>query len=216
MMRDQAATSTETASNSKTPKHSLEKPSLQSPDSADDSTTKTMHDPASTPTELQPTSKTSQHPVEKPALRLNDSTTAPPSTADTDGTKSDNTAFPLMSLPPELRLKIYRHHFEDFHCSKGTSGTLWDDDQWNSLSLLRSSSQVRREAAPIFYKECLHNEASDSTHEWLLVGHHSETQDRVEAIRQLVVQYDASVEVTVWYSGANRDIAHVKIQRVAA
>jgi hypothetical protein len=166
-----------------------------------------MHDPASTPTESQPTDKMSDQSVQKPALQPADSTTAPPSTADTDGAKSDNTAFPLMNLPPELRVKIYRHHFEDFICSKEFICTVWTANRQKFLFLLQSSSQVRREAAPIFYKESLPNKDLRTKHRYMLVNEPDvRRQDRVEALRELAVQYDPDVEVSACYNPRKRYI----------
>jgi hypothetical protein len=184
--------------------------------------TKTMRDEATASAENPSTSKIPGRSVEKPSLHssnsANDSTTTSPNTASPamDCTKSDATTFPLMKLPPELRLKVYRHHFEDFMCSEITGCTTWDDDHWISLSLLRSSSQVRRETALIFYKECMPNKVFRSTHDWVLVGHPTQLQDRVEALSQLLAQYNADVETCTLYIYMGDSVSQSKSSAVVS
>jgi hypothetical protein len=170
-----------------------------------------MLDRVPKPMETPPNSKISEQPIKRPSLDSNDSamdaatdsTTALSNTADTatNCAKSDATPFPLMKLAPELRIKIYRHYFEDFASSKGTyHTTMWTAAHQKHLSLLQSSSQVRREAAPIFYKEYLANEGSDSTHRWMLGSERlTRMQNRVEALRQFAAQYYSDVEVSPRY-----------------
>jgi hypothetical protein len=166
-----------------------------------------MRDEAITPKESPPNSKMPEHGIMKPSLdstdsatdSTTDSTTAASNTADTATTcaKSDATPFLFMKLAPELRIKI----FEDFASSKGTyHTTMWTAAHQKHLSLLQSSSAVRREAAPIFYKEYLANEGSDSAHRWMLGSERlARMQNRVEALRQLAALYYPNVEVSARY-----------------
>lgn len=64
--------------------------------------------------------------------------------------KAPISLFPFMSLPPELHIKVYRQYFNEMPKISiirpiGTLGSV--------VGLLHLNSQIRQEAAPIFYKE---------------------------------------------------------------
>lgn len=127
----------------------------------------------------------------QPASTIATSTSAP----DPVHAEFDGATFSLMRLPPEIRLEIYRHYFSDFHGSKRSTRTIWSK---KSLSLLQTSSQVRREAAPIFYEECIGNQTFDKAHSWVLI-----TSDplhwvsRLKAMSKMLAQQNPQAEVVI-------------------
>lgn len=64
---------------------------------------------------------------------------------------SDEGPVSFMRLPAELRLDIYHYYFSDLSCLKRNNRTVWSKAEAKFLPLLQTSSEVRRETAPIFY-----------------------------------------------------------------
>lgn len=128
---------------------------------------------------------------EQPARTMATPTSTPPVV----DTETEGILFSLMRLPPEIRLEIHCHYFSDFYSSKRSTRTIWSKE---SLSLLQTSSQVRREAAPIFYKECVGYQNSDKAHSWVLIA--SDPQHwvlRLKAMSEMLAQQNPQAEVLI-------------------
>jgi hypothetical protein len=126
--------------------------------------------------------------LKQPAIMIITPTSAP----DPVHAESEGNLFPLMRLPPEIRLEIYRHYF---HSSKRSTRTILSK---GSLSLLQTSSQVRREAAPIFYEECIVNQNSDKAHSWVLIT--SDPQhwvSHLKAMSEMLAEQNPQAEVVI-------------------
>jgi hypothetical protein len=126
--------------------------------------------------------------------------TTPSGVTNPSPTNAEDTTFPLMTLPAELRLVIYRHYFDILTRSKLEAGTALPCLGVDALSLIHSNSQVRREAAPIFYKECIGNAGFAQTPYWRLVA--SDFDDMVARLKTFSVSLaqnapDAIVEILV-------------------
>lgn len=126
-------------------------------------------------------------------------------------TESDEEPASFKKLPAELRLDIYRHYFSDLYSQKRSNRTVWSKET-HTLSLLQTSSQVRREAAPIFYKEFIGNHNSDRAQAWVLsTSNLQEWLSRLKAMSQLLAQQSPDVEVSIRLT---RDISTVKSNKL--
>ena len=66
------------------------------------------------------------------------------------------------------------------------------------MPLLQTSSEVRRETAPIFCEECIGNQDSDKAHSWVLsTSDPKEWLFRVKALSQVLAQQSPDVEVSI-------------------
>lgn len=74
--------------------------------------------------------------------------------------------FRFMDLPAELRNNIYRHYFSELPKLKFINWSVWPEAGAEFLSILHSSRQVRREAAPIFYQEYIGNAGDEDENPW--------------------------------------------------
>jgi hypothetical protein len=103
-----------------------------------------------------------------------------------------------MKLPVELRLDIYHYYFSDLSCLKNSNRTVWSKAEAEFLPLLQTSSQVRRESASVFYKECIGNHKSEKAHSWVLsMSDPQEWLSRLKAISQVLAQQSPDVEVSI-------------------
>lgn len=108
---------------------------------------------------------------------------------------STNAPFPLMKLPPELRMNIYRQYFSATPriSVKSRITTLG-----SVFCLLHANSQVRLETAPIFYNELLGSADSIAPRCWGLDtrdGRGSKLVKRLNAITQSVAVYGTDIEL---------------------
>lgn len=90
------------------------------------------------------------------------------SASDVVHAESDKEPSSFMKLPAELRLDIYHYYFSDLRSPNNNNRTVWSKTEAEYLPLLQTSSQVRREAASIFYEEYIGNQKSEKAHSWVL------------------------------------------------
>jgi hypothetical protein len=127
--------------------------------------------------------------------------TTPSSMTNTSRANSINAKSPLMKLPVELRLIVYRYYFDMLTKSKMPPCTVLPSLGVDVLSLLHSSSQIRREASPIFYKEYIGNTGPTRSYHWKLVAIDFEDMvSRLKALSASLAQNapNATVEVRVF------------------
>lgn len=127
-----------------------------------------MSEQSANNTRAQQDSNMSERPTSESPQQAPGTMSTPPGAANAPRTKLDKKPFPLMKLPAELRLQIYRACFNDLMEKKKGLSTRAGIRGLYAPLLLRSSSKVRREAAPIFYKECIGNEGSIKGGHWML------------------------------------------------
>ena len=103
-----------------------------------------------------------------------------------------------MKLPAELRLDIYHYYFSDLRPPNNNNRTVWSKTEAECLPLLQTSSQVRREAASIFYEEYIGNQKSEKAHSWVLSTSDQQLWlSRVKAMSKVLAQQGPDVEVSV-------------------
>ena len=114
---------------------------------------------------------------------------------------SDEGPVSFMRLPAELRLDIYHYYFSDLSCLERNNRTVWSKAEAKFLPLLQTSSEVRRETAPIFYEECIGNQNSDKAHSWVLSTSDSkEWLFRLKALSRVLAQQSPDVEVSIRFT----------------
>lgn len=110
-----------------------------------------------------------------------------------------------MSLPPELRINIYRHYFAGLNSHRLRNHRCVIARFRPYLSLQHTNSQVRHEAAPIFYKEYMADSAVASGRSWISATRDCHTaMKRLKAIAQSLTEHNASVNVTVHFGSRVR------------
>jgi hypothetical protein len=120
------------------------------------------------------------------------------SASDVVHAESDKEPSSFMKLPAELRLDIYHYYFSDLRSPNNNNRTVWSKTEAEYLPLLQTSSQVRREAASIFYEEYIGNQKSEKAHSWVLsTGNQKEWLSRLKAMSQVLAQQGPDVEVSV-------------------
>lgn len=103
-----------------------------------------------------------------------------------------------MKLPAELRLLIYRDCFDELIEKKKGLSDKAGICGLCAPSLLHSSSQVRREAAPIFYKECVGNEGFVKGGVWVLTADDPEDMIvRLKAMSASLAQHAPTATVAI-------------------
>lgn len=125
-----------------------------------------------------------------------------------------NLPFPLTRLPAEIRLEIYRHCLDAIQKYQGAHHvTCWQRGGLRFLALQQTSSQVRREAAPIFNREYIGNEGPNKLHYWIIRTFDEQCWIlRLQAISELLGRYNPDLEVSVkcdnnWYETPSRPFA---------
>lgn len=120
------------------------------------------------------------------------------SASDAAHAESDEEPASFMKLPTELRLEIYHYYFSDLSSPKKMNRTVWSKSEVELLPLLQTSSQIRREAASVFYEEYIGNQKFDKAHSWVISTRDpKEWLFRLKAMSQVLAQQSPDVEVSI-------------------
>lgn len=121
--------------------------------------------------------------------------TTPPNARNISCAEGNGLFFPLMKLSAEIRLEIYRHYLDGiYEYQIADRVNHWYRTCRRFLALQQSSSQVRREAAPIFYKETF----GSKLHHWVLKTYNLQRWIlRLQAMSQLLGQYNPDLQVSI-------------------
>ena len=149
-------------------------------------------------TPIQPDNNMPDQATCKSEDRLVDDTSAPSNVTSDMAAPPNDATFRLMDLPGELRNNIYRHYFDELANEKQKRSNYWPENGVDFMAILHSSSQIRKEAAPIFYKEYIGNLDKKDKRYWVLKSTRTvEMCDKLLAISRSLEEYSPSTKIEV-------------------